>query len=64
MNKASKLVCLFFQANESGIVQFVKRPGAVLENGSVIAKLTLDDPAQCCQIDEYQVCFVLTLKAI
>merc|ERR1739848_546520 len=41
-------------ANESGIVQFVKRPGAVLENGSVIAKLTLDDPAQCCQIDEYQ----------
>ena len=36
------------------MVQFIKRPGAVLENGSVIAKLTLDDPAQCCRVEEYQ----------
>ena len=42
------------QANEGGIVQFIKRPGAILENGSVIAKLTLDDPSQVCQIEEYQ----------
>jgi len=41
-------------ANEAGIVQFVKRPGAVLENGSLIAKLTLDDPAQCSRVEHYQ----------
>ena len=28
----------FFTANEAGIVQFVKRPGAILENGSIIGK--------------------------
>ena len=41
-------------ANESGIIQFVKRPGAVLENGSVIAKLALDDPSQCRRVEQYQ----------
>ena len=33
--------------SESGIVQFSKRPGAVLEKGSLIARLSLDDPSQC-----------------
>ena len=28
--------------------------GAILENGSIIAKLILDDPAQVCQVEEYQ----------
>ena len=47
-------VTFFSQANESGIIQFIKRPGAVLENGSIIAKLALDDPAQCCRVEQYQ----------
>jgi hypothetical protein len=29
------------------MITFVKRPGAILEAGSLIAKLTLDDPNQC-----------------
>ena len=40
-------------ANEGGVVQFVKRPGAILENGSIIAKMTLDDPTQCAKVAEY-----------
>ncbi|CAH1987134.1 unnamed protein product [Acanthoscelides obtectus] len=32
-------------AGESGIVSYVKRPGAVLDAGSVIATLELDDPS-------------------
>ena len=40
-------------ANEGGIIQFVKRPGAILENGSVIARMTLDDPTQCAKVAEY-----------
>lgn len=32
-------------ANESGNVNYLKRPGAVLEAGSVIATLDLDDPS-------------------
>lgn len=32
-------------ANESGTVNYVKRPGAVLDAGSVIATLDLDDPS-------------------
>ncbi|XP_033643702.1 acetyl-CoA carboxylase-like isoform X2 [Asterias rubens] len=31
---------------ESGCVHFVKRPGAVLDQGSVVAKLELDDPTR------------------
>ncbi|XP_022081008.1 acetyl-CoA carboxylase-like isoform X4 [Acanthaster planci] len=31
---------------ESGCVHFVKRPGAVLDQGSVLAKLDLDDPTR------------------
>lgn len=31
-------------ANESGTVNYVKRPGAVLDAGSVIGTLDLDDP--------------------
>nr|APH81346.1 ACC [Paracyclopina nana] len=40
--------------SQGGVIQFVKRPGAILENGSVIAKLTLDDNSQCCKVEEYQ----------
>jgi acetyl-CoA carboxylase/biotin carboxylase 1 len=32
---------------QSGTVTFVKRPGAILETGSLIARMTLDDPDQC-----------------
>ncbi|KAG5900050.1 hypothetical protein JTB14_016026 [Gonioctena quinquepunctata] len=32
-------------ASESGIVTYVKRPGAVLDAGSIIASLDLDDPS-------------------
>ncbi|KAG8178328.1 hypothetical protein JTE90_026296 [Oedothorax gibbosus] len=32
--------------NESGCIHFVKRPGAVLEAGSILARLELDDPSQ------------------
>ena len=39
--------------SQGGIVQFVKRPGAILENGSVIARMTLDDPSQCAKVAEY-----------
>ena len=39
--------------NESGVVQFCKRPGAVLENGSLIAKMSLDDPSQCQRVKLY-----------
>lgn len=32
-------------ASESGLITYVKRPGAVLDAGSVIATLDLDDPS-------------------
>lgn len=32
-------------ASESGLVTYVKRPGAVLDAGSIIATLELDDPS-------------------
>ena len=38
---------------ESGIVQFSKRPGAILENGACIAKMSLDDPSQCMKAEQY-----------
>lgn len=31
---------------ESGRVKYIKRPGAVLEAGCVVAKLELDDPSK------------------
>ncbi|KAK9874333.1 hypothetical protein WA026_002683 [Henosepilachna vigintioctopunctata] len=31
--------------NETGAISYVKRPGAVLEPGSILAKLELDDPS-------------------
>ena len=34
--------------------QFVKRPGAVLENESVIAHMSLDDPSQAQRLELYQ----------
>ncbi|XP_035212091.1 acetyl-CoA carboxylase-like isoform X1 [Stegodyphus dumicola] len=32
--------------SESGCIHFVKRPGAVLEAGTILARLELDDPSQ------------------
>lgn len=31
---------------DSGCVHFIKRPGAVLESGCVVARLELDDPSR------------------
>ncbi|XP_032823616.2 acetyl-CoA carboxylase 1 isoform X2 [Petromyzon marinus] len=39
--------------NESGCVHYVKRPGAVLEPGCVVAKLQLDDPTRVKQAELY-----------
>ncbi|QQP49798.1 Uncharacterized protein FKW44_010585, partial [Caligus rogercresseyi] len=38
---------------ESGVITFCKRPGAVLENGGLIARIVLDDPASCQSSKEY-----------
>ncbi len=38
---------------ESGTLTYCKRPGAILENGSLVAKLSLDDPAQCKRAQKY-----------
>ncbi|XP_065428924.1 acetyl-CoA carboxylase 1 isoform X4 [Chrysemys picta bellii] len=38
-------------AAESGCIHYVKRPGAVLDPGCVIAKLQLDDPSRVQQAD-------------
>lgn len=32
-------------ATEAGLISYVKRPGAVLDAGSIIATLELDDPS-------------------
>lgn len=37
-------------AVESGCIHYVKRAGAVLEPGCVIAKLQLDDPSRVQQV--------------
>eukprot|EP00095_Tigriopus_kingsejongensis_P004246 maker-scaffold711_size108467-snap-gene-0.33 protein:Tk04246 transcript:maker-scaffold711_size108467-snap-gene-0.33-mRNA-1 annotation:"hypothetical protein DAPPUDRAFT_222043" len=39
---------------ESGVITFAKRPGAILESGSTIARLSLDDPAQCKRAETYE----------
>lgn len=31
---------------ESGVVKYIKRPGATLEAGCVVARLELDDPSK------------------
>ncbi len=41
------------QVKESGTVQICKRPGAVLENGACLGKLSLDDPSQCTKAEQY-----------
>lgn len=40
-------------AVESGCIHYVKRAGAVLEPGCVIAKLQLDDPSRVQQVDQW-----------
>lgn len=44
-------------ANESGIVSYLKRPGAVLDAGSVIATLELDDPSLVTKATLYKLPF-------
>ncbi|XP_020604828.1 acetyl-CoA carboxylase-like isoform X1 [Orbicella faveolata] len=39
--------------SESGCVHYVKNPGAVLEPGSIVAKLELDDPSKVTQAQVY-----------
>ncbi|XP_015754053.1 PREDICTED: acetyl-CoA carboxylase 1-like [Acropora digitifera] len=39
--------------SESGCVHYVKNPGAVLEPGSIVAKLELDDPSKVTQAQLY-----------
>ncbi|CAH2295134.1 acetyl- carboxylase 2 isoform X4 [Pelobates cultripes] len=38
---------------ESGVIHYVKRPGAVLESGCVVAHLDLDDPSKLHQTELY-----------
>lgn len=46
-------------AAESGCIHYVKRAGAALEPGCVIAKLQLDDPSRV-----QQVIFVLLVQSV
>ncbi|XP_063807912.1 acetyl-CoA carboxylase 1 [Pseudophryne corroboree] len=46
-------------AMESGCIHYVKRPGAVLEPGCIIAKLQLDDPSRVQQADLHTGCLPL-----
>ena len=39
---------------ESGVVTTSKRPGAILEAGSILGRLSLDDPAQCRRAEVYE----------
>lgn len=39
-------------AGESGCIHYVKRAGAALEPGCVIAKLQLDDPSRVQQVQK------------
>lgn len=41
-------------AGESGCIHYVKRPGAALDPGCVIAKLQLDDPSRVQQVRKLQ----------
>lgn len=41
-------------AAESGCIHYVKRAGAALEPGCVIAKLQLDDPSRVQQVGQMQ----------
>lgn len=38
---------------ETGAIHFIKRPGAILENGAQIARLDLDDATQCTTAEDY-----------
>lgn len=43
-------------ASESGCIHYVKRAGAVLEPGCIIAKLQLDDPSRVQQVYPCAIC--------
>ncbi|TSL34519.1 Acetyl-CoA carboxylase [Bagarius yarrelli] len=49
-------------AVESGCIHYVKRAGAVLEPGCVIAKLQLDDPSRVQQLKEWVEMLMKTLR--
>lgn len=38
------------QVQEPGHIHYVKRPGAVLESGCVVARIDLDDPSKVHQV--------------
>lgn len=42
------------KVTESGCIHFIKRPGALLESGGVIAHLTLDDPSRVSRAEVFQ----------
>ncbi|XP_074643040.1 acetyl-CoA carboxylase-like isoform X2 [Tubulanus polymorphus] len=39
-------MCMELRVQESGCVHYVKRPGAVLDAGNIVARLQLDDPSR------------------
>ena len=41
---------------QSGCIHFVKRPGAVLEPGSVVARIDLDDHSSIHRVSHYILC--------
>ncbi|MEE6508200.1 hypothetical protein FKM82_019789 [Ascaphus truei] len=44
---------LTLMVQESGLICYVKRPGAVLESGCIVARLQLDDPSKIHQAELY-----------
>lgn len=44
-NQVMKMI-MTLNVQESGLVKYIKRPGAVLEAGCVVARLELDDPSK------------------
>ncbi|XP_077869541.1 acetyl-CoA carboxylase-like, partial [Saccoglossus kowalevskii] len=46
-------MCMSLTINENGCLMYVKRPGAVFEQGSIIANLNLDDPTRVNKAQPY-----------
>lgn len=40
---------------QSGCIHFVKRPGAVLQPGCVVARIDLDDPSSIHRVSEWKI---------
>ncbi len=43
---------MMLTVQQSGCIHFVKRPGAVLEPGCVVAHIDLDDPSSILRVSE------------